>query len=203
MSYQLLRKDVLFYQRMLKSCGFYPWKLDGDWGPKTQAADDAFLQESESIKAKFGSFHIRSEGNILTLIPKAQIVARQFLDILTNGHGLDVRIISGTRSYEEQNALYRQGRYGNPGPRVTNARGGSSNHNFGLAWDIGIFENGSYITRDTNYQAIAPLVLPHVAGIEWGGNWSSFKDFPHYQLKAVDTRVAAVRNLFEAGETYA
>ncbi|MEO8506247.1 MAG: hypothetical protein ABI593_01300 [Betaproteobacteria bacterium] len=38
-----------------------------------------------------------------------------------------------------QDAPYRQGRLGNPGPRVTNARDGQSNHNFGIAWDIGIF----------------------------------------------------------------
>ena len=40
----------------------------------------------------------------------------------------------GTRTYEEQNALYAQGRTA-PGKIVTNARGGQGAHNFGLATD--------------------------------------------------------------------
>ena len=45
-------------------------------------------------------------------------------------------------SYTEQNDLYKRGSFGNPPPKVTNARGGQSNHNFGIAWDGGVFENG-------------------------------------------------------------
>lgn len=41
----------------------------------------------------------------------------------------------GFRTRAEQDALYSQGR-SKPGPRVTNARGGYSLHNFGLAVDV-------------------------------------------------------------------
>jgi peptidoglycan LD-endopeptidase CwlK len=202
MSYQLLKSDVLFYQRFLKANGFYEGKLDGIWGPKTNKADAVFLAESEAIAQQFGGFDVRSESNIITLIPKAQIEARKFL-IITKDANIDVRIISGTRTYTEQNILYSLGRNDNPGPIVTNAKGGQSNHNFGIAWDIGIFDlTGKYITDDEAYISIAEIVLREMDTIEWGGNWRSFKDFPHYQLKAISDRVTTIRRLFEKGEVY-
>ncbi|MDB5279920.1 MAG: peptidase and D,D-carboxypeptidase VanY/endolysin [Ferruginibacter sp.] len=201
MSYQLLKQDVLFYQRFLKANGFYDGKLDGRWGPKTDAADAAFVAKSQSVKADFGAVDAKSESNIVTLIPDAQIAARKFLAILTAA-GKDIRILSGTRTYAEQDALYKQGRNGNTLPKVTNAKGGQSNHNFGLAWDIGVFENGNYVGTDSKYKAIPAMVLPQLPQLEWGGNWISFKDFPHYQLKSVSDSVADIRNLFENGTAY-
>ncbi len=201
MSYQMLKQDVLFYQRFLKANGFYTSKLDGQWGKNTNQADADFVAKSSEIAKQYGSFDTRSESNIITLVPKAQIAARQFLKIVTDADE-DVRIISGTRTYAEQNTLYRQGRFGNPGPKVTNARGGQSNHNFGIAWDIGLFEGGTYITNDAKYKPIAALILPQMDTLEWGGNWKTFKDFPHYQLKAVSESVAQVEKLFEGGEVY-
>lgn len=201
MSYQLLKTDVLFYQRFLKANGFYTKNLNGIWNADTDAADAAFVQQSQAIAQQYGVFDARSESNIITLIPAAQILARQFLNILT-GAGNDVRIISGTRTYAEQDVLYRQGRFGNAGPKITNARGGQSNHNFGLAWDIGLFENGKYITNDSKYKPLAATTLPQLSNLEWGGNWVSFKDFPHYQYKAVSQSVAQIRMLFESGNVY-
>lgn len=203
MSYQLLVKDILFYQRFLKSAEFYTAALDGVWGPKSNKADADFLAKSNSISEEFGVFDKRSESNIITLLPKAQIEARKFLQI-TRDHNKDVRIISGTRTYEEQDALYNQGRNGNPSPKVTNAKGGQSNHNFGIAWDIGLFDSdGSYNMNDPDYKALAQIILPGLDTIEWGGHWQSFPDFSHYQLKAVSESTAAIRRLFENGEVYA
>jgi peptidoglycan LD-endopeptidase CwlK len=201
MSLQLFKADVLFYQRFLKANGFYHGNLDGQWASQTDAADAAFTAMSQSIAQTHGTFHSRSETNISTLTPKAQVLARQFLKILTSG-GLDVRIISGTRTYAEQDALYKIGRFGNPGPIVTKAKGGQSNHNFGIAWDIGIFNHGNYIQTDHDYMLIAPKVLPQFANLEWGGNWISLKDYPHYQLKSVSNDVTQIRGLFESGTVY-
>jgi peptidoglycan L-alanyl-D-glutamate endopeptidase CwlK len=200
MSYQLLTHDVLFYQRFLTANGFDTKGLDGSWGKNTNAADAAFVQQSQTIAQQYGTFDTRSEGNIITLAPKVQILARQFLKILHDA-GKDVRIISGTRTYAEQDALYNQGR-STPGSKVTNAQGGHSNHNFGLAWDIGLFEEGSYITDDKKYTPLATLVKPSLPNLEWGGDWVSFKDIPHYQHKALTTTISAVRQLFEDGKTY-
>ena len=201
MSYQLLKEDRLFYQRFLKCHGFYTGKLDGVWGPKTDAADAAFLQQSKQIATQYGSFDARTEGNLITLAPKVQILARKFMKICKNA-GLDVRILSGTRTYAEQDALYRKGRYGSTEPRVTNARGGQSNHNFGIAWDIGVFQGGKYITTLKPYKDIALLVKPQLPELAWGGDWKSFPDYPHYEHKATVDGVAQVRGLFENGKVY-
>jgi len=200
MSSQAFKQDVLFYQRFLKSNGFYTGALDGGWGPKTAAADTAFTDKSNEIKDQGGVFDTVSENHILTLIPSAQIAAREFLS-LAKASGKDIKILSGTRTYTEQNALYAKGRT-TTGPIVTKAKGGQSNHNFGLAWDIGIFENGNYIGSDKPYQSIPSIVLPQMPQLEWGGNWISIKDFPHYQIKSVSESVAIIRGLFEAGNPY-
>ncbi|MEP6711916.1 MAG: M15 family metallopeptidase [Ferruginibacter sp.] len=201
MSYQLLKHDVLFYQRFLKANGFYTGRLSGSWDGATDLADATFVQKTEAIKQQFGAVDARSESNIITLVPRAQIAARKFLAALTR-QGKDVRLLSGTRTYTEQDALYRQGRNGNTLPKITNARGGQSNHNFGIAWDIGLFENGNYIVADNKYKQVPALVLPQLPELEWGGNWKTFQDFPHYQLKTFSESIAAVRGLFENGTGY-
>jgi peptidoglycan L-alanyl-D-glutamate endopeptidase CwlK len=200
MSYQLLRADVLFYQRFLKEAGFYTDNLDGIWGSNTNKANADFLAEGKTIAQNLGTFDDRSESNIITILPKAQIEARKFLQLCKNA-GKDVRIISGTRTYAEQNALYAQGRTA-LGRIVTNAQGGQSNHNFGIAWDIGIFNNGTYSLDDQDYISLAGAILPQIDTLEWGGNWHSIKDNPHYQLKAVSDDIAIIENLFEKGEPY-
>ena len=115
------------------------------------------------------------------------------------GSGVCQRIISGTRSYAEQTALFRRGRFGNPPPRVTNARGGQSNHNFGIAWDIGVFDQGRYLTDSPRYAEIAELT--RVPGLEWGGDWRTFTDQPHYQI-ATALPIDLVRQRFEQGQTF-
>lgn len=201
MSHQLFIQDVLFYQRFLKANGYYKKKLDGLWGKYTDAADQTFIDESNAIAKKYGMFDARSERNINSLTPKAQVLARQFMNIVTQG-GRDVRIISGTRTYAEQDALYRKGRWGNTENKVTNARGGRSNHNFGIAWDIGLFDNGKYITQGSKYKQVAALVVSELPDLEWGGDWQSFPDYPHYQQKAISDSVAVIRQSFENGKAY-
>ena len=200
MSYQLLKQDVLFYQRLLKSAGLYTAPLDGVWGPVTDKADADFTAQGASIAQQFGSFDPRSEGNIIALLPKAQTEARKFLQLCKNNNN-DLRIISGTRTYAEQDVLYAQGRT-TEGKIVTNAKGGQSNHNFGIAWDIGIFINGTYSQEDAKYISLAEMILPQMKTTEWGGNWHAIKDVPHYQLKAVSEDVATIRGLFDDGNSY-
>ena len=202
MSYQLFVGDVLFYQRFLKAGAFYTDVLDGIWGEKTNKADEAFTTISAAIANEYGIFDSRSERSIMSLLPKAQIEARKFLKLSAENNTV-VKIISGTRTYQEQDELYSHGRNGNTLPIVTKAKGGQSNHNFGIAWDIGLYDGvGNYIANENPYISIAPTVLEVIDNLEWGGNWHSFKDYPHYQLKAVTEDVASIRNLFESGNNY-
>ncbi|MED0738884.1 M15 family metallopeptidase, partial [Aneurinibacillus thermoaerophilus] len=52
--------------------------------------------------------------------------------------GIYVLITQGYRSIAEQNELYAQGRT-KPGKIVTNAKGGTSYHNYGLALDFALY----------------------------------------------------------------
>lgn len=199
MSMRLFPDDVLFFQRLLKAEGLYENKLDGIWGQFTEKAANKFEELSEEIKEEIGEFDFRTEKNIRTLALVAQREARIFLRKVLDAD-IKAKIISGTRTYEEQNRLFRQGRFGNPGPIITKAKGGRSNHNFGIAWDIGIFTStGGYITEGSAYEKASEVGMADT--LEWGGDWVSFVDKPHYQLK-VGFPLNVIRVKFEAGENF-
>lgn len=99
--------------------------------------------------------------------------------------GIYVGVAQGYRSKAEQDALYAQGRYGNPGPIVTGARGGQSNHNFGVAVDLFVYSDDGtksnfYLPGNSKLSAIVAAMKKR--GMEWGGDWTRFPDYPHYQL---------------------
>jgi peptidoglycan L-alanyl-D-glutamate endopeptidase CwlK len=121
----------------------------------------------------------RSEKIIATLRPEVQPYARALVHKAAQAE-ITIKVISGYRSYEEQDALYAKGRTA-PGDIVTNARGGHSNHNFGIAFDIGVFEGNSYLGDSPKYKAVGALGME--LGLEWGGNWTTIVDQPHFQLR--------------------
>ena len=197
MSNPLFPDDTLFLQRLLSCCKLYGGKLDGKWGPITDAAQVAFDDQCEAIAQAEGRFDARSERNIRSLQTEVQKRCRASLAAI-RASGLDARVISGTRTYAEQTAIWRRGRFGTPGPIVSNAKAGQSWHNFGRAWDIGIFRpNGEYITDGPQYKEAAQVGL--LPGIEWGGHWKSFKDLPHYQVTGGLNSLSAMRAQFESG----
>ncbi len=202
MSERLFADDVIFLQRLLKSSGLYKGKIDGDWGPKTDAAVNAFEEKSETLALTHGIFDSRTEGNIQVLHLKAQEAARKFMNAVLSA-GINARIISGTRTYAQQNVLFAKGRFGNPPPIVTKARGGGSNHNFCIAWDIGIFtQTGKYLGESPLYTKAGEIALAAgIPGLEWGGNWITFVDPPHFQLKT-GLPLKTVREKFEIGQPY-
>jgi peptidoglycan LD-endopeptidase CwlK len=55
--------------------------------------------------------------------------------------GYTIEVVQGLRTFAEQDELYKQGRT-KPGQVVTKAKGGQSNHNYGLAVDLCPFVNG-------------------------------------------------------------
>jgi len=188
--------DVLFRQRMLACSGLNPGPLDGQWGAKTEAADKEFHAQALQIQTAGGTFDPRTEAVIATLLLKAQAKARDFMRVA----GPTCKLLSGTRTYAEQDALFTQR------PKVTNARGGQSNHNFGIAWDVGIFLNGHYLTganraEEASYDALAQKIKASVQGLEWGGDWRSIVDKPHYQLPTGMT-ISQVRAAFESGKPF-
>ena len=97
------------------------------------------------------------------------------------------------RTIKEQNDLYALGRT-KPGKIVTNAKGGQSYHNYGLAIDIvllvdkdknGTFESASWQTNvdfdgDGKSDWMEVVKIFKMYGWEWGGDWK-FTDLPHFQ----------------------
>jgi hypothetical protein len=117
--------------------------------------------------------------------------------------GMSFRVACGLRTCAEQDALYAQGRT-RPGPVVTNARGGWSNHNFGCAVDCYPFihdDHGPIDLSDPGMPVFQAMVRALKAqGLAWGGDWISLKDAPHFQLANVpETPNSADRIAFARG----
>lgn len=158
--------------------------VDGRAGPETWSAiykrivdrgspaDLALTENADRANA-------RSERVIASLHARVQPYARA-LYFKAREHGMTINIISGLRSYAEQDALYAKGRT-RPGDIVTRARAGYSNHNFGIAFDVGLFERNQYLGESPMYKAVG--ALGEELGLEWGGNWRSIVDQPHFQLR--------------------
>jgi hypothetical protein len=108
--------------------------------------------------------------------------------------GMQALITDGLRTFEEQDALFAQGRT-KPGPVVTKARGGQSNHNYGLAVDMYPVINGKVFTdvpksasvefRRTFHQVQDAIgEAAEALGLFWGARFSGIADTPHIQLLA-------------------
>jgi len=98
--------------------------------------------------------------------------------------GIDILITSTYRDNESQNALYAQGRT-LPGNKVTNAKGGQSFHNYRIAFDMVPLINGKplWSTKGSDgeiWKRIGEIGVN--LGLEWAGNWKTFKEYPHFQL---------------------
>lgn len=116
--------------------------------------------------------------DISLLNPYVKSLAEKFLAKCKES-GFDIIITQTLRTVSEQNELYAQGR-SKPGKIVTNAKGGYSMHNYGLAFDIAIKKNGTIVWDDEKLYSKAGEIGTSL-GLEWGGSWRTFKDSPHFQ----------------------
>ncbi len=126
------------------------------------------------------------------LHPKLQPLAEEFKK-RCRAEGVDVLIYMTYRSNKRQEELYAKGRTA-PGKKVTNARGGQSDHNFtqdgepaSLAFDaVPLRKNhvgrNVAIWNDPQLWAKMGEVAGEV-GLLWGGNWKRFVDKPHFYIK--------------------
>lgn len=93
--------------------------------------------------------------------------------------GIDILITSTYRDHESQAALYAQGRT-TPGKIVTNAKPGSSYHNWRVAFDFVPIVNGKPAWDDEDlYRRCGELA--EYAGLEWAGRWTRFPETAHCQ----------------------
>ena len=140
---------------------------------------------------------------IATLHPK---IRQKVLDAYTYannkllGKGVRLRFAYTSRTNEEQNALFAQGRtklFDASGKRVgivTQSKAGQSIHNYHLAFDIvllldknndGVFESATYemldFDKDGKADWLEVVEYFKSLGFVWGGDWK-FKDAPHFEM---------------------
>ena len=133
---------------------------------------------------------VLDEKKLATLAPEFQPVARLVLAeaaeaLEKEGYGLI--LTDARRTIVRQNELYAQGRTA-PGKIVTNAKGGQSPHNFGLAFDFAPVKDGK-IDWDAPrriWEVVGKIAENY--GLQWGGNFKSIVDLPH--VEAMDWKLA-------------
>jgi peptidoglycan L-alanyl-D-glutamate endopeptidase CwlK len=113
------------------------------------------------------------------LDPVVQPMMQAFVDACTAA-GIDLLPTSTYRDAASQAALYAQGRT-TPGPIVTDATAGHSFHQYRAAMDVVPLINGKCVW-DTSQPVWSQVVqIGKAQGLEWGGDWTLFKEFAHFQ----------------------
>jgi len=131
----------------------------------------------------------------------------QYLEINTQlPKGVRLRFTHTLRTFEEQSELYAQGRT-TKGKIVTNAKGGTSWHNYAMAMDIVILYdndgNGTFETASWDEDKYFMMVVNFFKskGWFWGGEFRTFKDSPHFEMTFGLTISQALAK-YNAGETF-
>ncbi len=192
-TWTLLLNNVKAIQRLLSSRGYDVGVADGWYGTRTISAVRSFqshngltvngIVDPRTRQKLFNPnnkdhFELRPSSNsIHALDPNVGRMAEQFL-ALTRQHNLNVHITTAFRSWDESDRLYAKGRTA-PGPIVSNAQGGNSYHNWGLAFDAAPIENGKVSNDTSKYKLMGHL--GEQVGLEWGGTFKSIVDYPHFQ----------------------
>lgn len=117
-------------------------------------------------------------NNLDLLKPKVKRLAQELIKSCKK-EKIKIIITQTLRTKEEQNVLYAQGRT-TKGSVVTNAKGGYSYHNFGVAFDFcPIVDDKPAWKNKKLFQKVGELGM--LLGLEWGGTWKTFQDLPHFQ----------------------
>lgn len=113
------------------------------------------------------------------LLPEVRSRVNAFI-AACDAQGIDLLVTSTYRDMESQAALFAQGRT-TAGHIVTNAAQGHSFHNYRCAIDVVPLVNGKpdWDTSHPVWQTIGQLGKQ--AGLEWAGDWASFKEMAHFQ----------------------
>jgi hypothetical protein len=180
---------------------------DGKVGDKTFALLDSLY---EPTKPNFSSSNFLSEIQVKTVHVELLKPSESLPAILKNVHpvlatramnliavakrnGYTIQITQGLRTFDEQDRLYAQGRT-TKGSIVTNAKGGQSYHNYGIAFDVAFIVNGKISWDEKLYYNLANWTKE--VNLEWGGKWH-FRDLPHCQLPNM-TSIKKLRSIYDA-----
>ena len=125
------------------------------------------------------TWDVVSDRRIQSLHPAIKSKVKEFIIRAEKELGIKLRVVSAFRNFAEQAKLYEKGRV-TKGNIVTNAKAGESMHNYGLAIDVVEIKNGKAIWENPRWDAIANLGKS--IGFNWGGDWRTIKDKPHFEM---------------------
>ena len=134
------------------------------------------VAEADSANVQASAARLKLQEEVLAgLKPEAAGLALLLLQ-QAKGKGIDLRLISGYRSPEQQAELVAKG--------LSAAR--LSTHNTGLAFDVVVVEAGKTTFASKKYEAVG--VIGRSLGLVWGGDWKPVSDPPHFETQ--NARVA-------------
>ena len=124
-------------------------------------------------------------SKIATLHPKIRAEVQELVDhinlVVLTGN-VKMIVTQGLRTFEEQDKLFAQR------PKVTNAKGGQSIHNYGLAFDFCLVDGKKTIwetnkdfdaDKQPDWMEVVKVFKEH--GYTWGGDFKSITDKPHFE----------------------
>lgn len=115
---------------------------------------------------------VRSKTRMRGIHPDLRKVMDRFIQLTDQ----DATVLEGLRSVKRQTKLYRSG-----ASKTMNSR-----HLTGHAVDVAPLVKGQVSWDWKHYHPMARVMKEAArqvdVKIEWGGDWSSFKDGPHWQL---------------------
>lgn len=157
----------------------HDWEAAGKLKERLAFYNNDYNNKAVSVSLWQKMIDLVKKKNSLTPTDVLPLVARKAELVLKEmkALGYEMRITQGFRSIAEQDALYAQGRP--KGVIVTNAKGGQSFHNYGVALDF-VFKKEGYKVPKTVWNKFGAIGKKH--GFEWGGDWTSFVDEPHLQM---------------------
>lgn len=138
---------------------------------------------------------VRLDAVYPPLKAKAILIYQQIFD----KYGLMMRCSRGYSTFQEQDALYSQSRTA-PGPRVTNAKGGQSTHNYAIAFDSCFRGVDPYLAKHPNGENIwrDVALFGQQLGLMSGVNFPELGDTDHLENR-YKMNIAQLRQLYDQG----
>lgn len=171
---------------------------------KRTAIKNLAMDSINYIKEK--TWDMVSDRRINTLHPLIRSKAKEFIIRAEKELGIKLRVTSALRTWKKQTALFNQpfdgkdndkdGKIDEPNEKVTNAKAGQSLHNYGLALDVVEIKNGKALWKNPNWNKIGALGKD--VGFAWGGDWKSFNDKPHFEMR-FGKSLAQLQALYKSG----
>lgn len=137
-----------------------------------EKAVDGAAPTNDYASAKVWDKH--SEARMVGMHPSVAASARALINKADKELGIKLRVPpqGGFRSFSEQDALKKKG--------VSTVGGGYSFHNYGMAIDVVEIKDGAALWNNPRWAEIG--ACGKSLGFEWGGDWTSFVDKPHFQM---------------------